>query len=311
MVIQQSDDHLAEQGEQDLKEIRIHGRGGQGAVLAAELLVVAAFEDGLYGQAFPAFGGERRGAAVQAFVRIDTHPIRLRYRVTSPEWIIVLDPTLLDIADVTQGLQPDGVVIINSEKPPTGPVWTRDVSVVSIPAARLATEILGLPLVNTAMLGAFSAATGAVSLLAIQEAFHRRFPGTLGEKNSRAAQAAYDWVRQTGAAPVRVRASRAPLTVPLWESSPGLGAPGQPLHFAAAVGPRTALAYHTGTWRYIRPVFDPEKCTGCGICRMYCPDACILVEGKKHSADYVYCKGCGICARECPADAIRMVSEEG
>ena len=294
-----------------MKEIRIHGRGGQGAVLAAELLVVAAFEDNKYGQAFPAFGGERRGAPVQAFIRMDTRPIRLRHRVNAPDWIVILDPSLLDMADVMQGLRPDGLVVINSEKPPSSLAWTRDALVCCIPATRIAIEVLGQPLVNTAMLGAFSAATGAVSLAAVQTAFRRRFPGELGEKNCRAAQAAHDWYNQTGATLVKVAKSRPALVVTPWETSWGLGAQGQPLHFAAVTGPRSALAYPTGTWRYNRPVFDPEKCTGCGLCEMYCPDTCILVENKKYWADYQYCKGCGVCARECPADAIQMVAEEG
>lgn len=294
-----------------MKEIRIHGRGGQGAVLAAELLTIAAFEDNKYGQAFPAFGGERRGAPVQAFIRLDARPIRLRYRVTTPDWIIILDPTLLEVVDVMRGLRPDGLVVINSERSPSSLPLTQDAWVCCIPATRIAMEILGQPLVNTAMLGAFSAATGAVSLAAVQNAFRHRFPGKLGEKNSQAAQAAYDWYFQTGAAPVKVAKTRPAFSVKPWETTLGLGAQGQRLHFAAVTGPRTALAYQTGTWRYNRPVFDLEKCTGCGFCEMYCPDTCILVDGKKYFADYDYCKGCGICVNECPADAIQMVAEEG
>jgi pyruvate ferredoxin oxidoreductase gamma subunit len=292
-----------------LKEIRIHGRGGQGAVLAAELLVVAAFEDNKYGQAFPAFGGERRGAPVQAFIRVDERPIRLRYRVTVPDWIIVLDPSLLEITDVLQGLRPEGLVVINSEMPPSSLAWTQDTQVCCIPATRIALEILGQPLVNTAMLGAFSAATGAVSLEAVQLAFRRRFPRELGEKNSRAAQAAYDWFHNMEVAPTKVVKSRLAIGVEPWKTSGGLGAPGCPLHFAAVTSPRTALANPTGTWRYSRPVFDHEKCTGCGFCEMYCPDACVWIENAKYYVDYKYCKGCGICAQECPANAIRMVDE--
>jgi pyruvate ferredoxin oxidoreductase delta subunit len=133
----------------------------------------------------------------------------------------------------------------------------------------------------------------------------------LGEKNSRAAQAAFDWFHRTGAAPVKVMKSRPAFALAPWKTSGKLGAQGQPIHFAAVTGPLTALAYPTGTWRYSRPIFDLEKCTGCGFCEMYCPDNCVLVENKKYYADYEYCKGCGICARECPADAIQMVMEEG
>jgi pyruvate ferredoxin oxidoreductase gamma subunit len=293
-----------------LKEIRIHGRGGQGAVLAAELLVVAAFEDNKYGQAFPAFGGERRGAPVQAFIRMDTRPIRLRHRVYKPDCLIVLDSSLLEMTDVMQGLAPDGVVLINNEKPASSLAWSSEGLVYSVPATRIAFEALGQPLVNPAMLGAFSAVTDWVSLGAIQAAFRRRFPGEMGDKNSRAAQMAYDWIRQTKPTPVRVTPTGQARGAATWEASLGLGAPGRPLHFAAVTAPRTALAYTTGTWRYSRPVFDLEKCNGCGFCAMYCPDSCVLVENHKYYPDYVYCKGCGICAHECPADAIHMIPEE-
>lgn len=293
-----------------MKEIRIHGRGGQGAVLAAELLVVAAFEDNKYGQAFPAFGGERRGAPVQAFIRLDTRPIRVRHRVYQPDCLIVLDSSLLEMTDVMQGLAPDGVVLINHEKPASSLAWSSEGLAYSVPATRIAFEALGQPLVNPAMLGAFSAVTEWVSLGAIQTAFRRRFPGEMGDKNSRAAQTAYDWIRQTKPRPVRVAPTGHPRGVAAWEASPGLGAPGRPLHFAAVTAARTALAYTTGTWRYSRPVFDLEKCNGCGFCAMYCPDSCVSVENRKYYPDYVYCKGCGICAHECPAGAIQMIPED-
>jgi pyruvate ferredoxin oxidoreductase gamma subunit len=293
-----------------LKEIRIHGRGGQGAVLAAELIVLAAFQDNKFGQAFPAFGGERRGAAVQAFIRLDERPIRLRYRVTAPDWILVLDPTLLDVTDVMQGMKQDGLVLINSEHPPSSLGWTQQAQVCCIPATRIALEVLGQPLANTAMLGAFSAVTSAVSLDALLKTFQQRFKHSAAKKNCLAAQSAFDWVKNNRISPQRVEASRPVPAVRPTENYQGLGAPGHPLHFAAVTAPRSSLAYRTGTWRYSRPVFDPEKCSGCGFCEMYCPDTCIIVENKKYYADYEYCKGCGICAHECPEEAILMVPEE-
>lgn len=291
-------------------EIRIHGRGGQGAVLAAELLVVAAFEDQKYGQAFPAFGGERRGAPVQAFVRLHASPIRVRHRVNTPDCLIVLDASLLEMTDILQGLVPHGTVLINNERPAAALSWSSEALVYSIPATRIALETFGQPLVNPAMLGAFAAVTGAVSLTAIQSAFQRRFPGPLGEKNVRAAQSAHDWCREANALPVHVTGTGQLPSQASWDASPGLGAPGRPLHFAAVTAPRTALAYPTGAWRYSRPVFDFDKCNGCGFCAMYCPDACVVVENKKYNADYAYCKGCGICALECPTHAIQMIPEK-
>jgi len=291
-----------------LKEIRLHGRGGQGAVSAAELLAVAAFEDGKYGQAFPAFGGERRGAPVQAFVRLDGKPIRLRYRVTRPDYVLIMDSTLLEMVDVLMGLQPGGMVIVDSEHPADQLAWTGEATAYSVPATRIALEVFGQPFVSAPVMGGFAAATGEVSLSAIQFAYRHRFPGRLGEKNSEAAQSGFDWVARNEG--VRVAKTRTLGQQAEWASSPGLGAPGRPLHFAAVIAPRTSIAYPTGGWRYNHPVVDVALCNGCGICEMYCPDGCMLMVDKKAVPDYVYCKGCGICADECSRHAITMVVEE-
>jgi pyruvate ferredoxin oxidoreductase gamma subunit len=293
-----------------LKEIRIHGRGGQGAVLAAELLVVAAFEDGRYGQAFPAFGGERRGAPVQAFIRLDTRPVRVRYRVNQPDYVIILDRTLPAMVDVLSGFRPGGLVFLDSEKSPAALPWSADAPVYAVPATAIALEVFGQPLVNPAMLGAWAAGTGEVSLTAIQRAYEHRFPGALGEKNWRAAQRGYDFIK-AGAAPVQVTRSAQAIGQPIqWEREAVAGVPGQPLHFASVVAARTSLAYPTGSWRYNQPYVDPEACNGCGVCEMFCPDTSIQVVNKLAVVDYDFCKGCGICAEECAREAIEMVGEE-
>ncbi len=103
-----------------MKEIRIHGRGGQGSVTAAELIAVAAFEDGKWSQAFPYFGTERRGAPVTAFARISDRKIRVRSQVYEPDYVIVQDPSLLSSVDVASGLKSDGLIIVNSEKDAVG-----------------------------------------------------------------------------------------------------------------------------------------------------------------------------------------------
>ena len=291
-----------------MKEIRIHGRGGQGVVLAAELLVVAAFEDGKYGQAFPFFGGERRGAPVQAFIRLDARPVRLRYRVTQPDTVIILDRTLPDMVDVLSGLRPAGSALIDTERSPVTLPWSAEADVYAVPATHIAMQVFGQPFVNPAMLGAWAAVTREVSLAGIQRAFQQRFPGPLGEKNSQAVQMGYDFIC-AGAEPVKVSPSQRVWGGTVWDKSPGLGAPGQPLHFAAVVAPRTSLAYPTGGWRYSRPIVDAEICNGCGVCEMFCPDGCLTIADKQAVVDLRFCKGCGICAKECSREAIRMIEE--
>lgn len=173
-----------------MKEIRIHGRGGQGSVTAAELLAVAAFEDGKYSQAFPAFGVERRGAPVTSFVRIDDKPIRLRSQIYQPDYVIVQDVTLVDVVNVASGIKPEGMILINTEKNPES--FNLEAIVKTFDATKLALNILGKPIVNTILIGAFAGVTGEIRVESIKKAVKERFPGSLGEKNAEAVQKAYD-----------------------------------------------------------------------------------------------------------------------
>ncbi len=177
-------------------EIRIHGRGGQGSVTAAELLAVAAFDDGREAQAFPAFGVERRGAPVQAFCRISEKPIRRRSQIYSPDYVIVQDPTLLDTVDVLAGMTADGTVLINSERKASELNLETKAKVVTFPATQIALEELGRPIMNTAIMGAFSGISGAISFDAIERSIRHRFRDELGDKNVSAAKRAYDLVRE-------------------------------------------------------------------------------------------------------------------
>ena len=173
-------------------EIRFHGRGGQGAVTAAEILAKAAFEDGKYCQAFPFFGAERKGAPVMAFTRINDNPIRRRYQVYNPDYVIVLDETLLEAVDVLSGLKDQGKVIINT----TNDVKLgENVDSYNIDATGIALDTLGIPIVNTVMLGAFASATGVVTLDSIVKIIKETFPGKIGEKNAEAAKIAYEQIK--------------------------------------------------------------------------------------------------------------------
>ena len=178
-------------------QIRIHGRGGQGVVTAAELLSVAAFEEGRYAQAFPTFGSERTGAPVVSFCRIDEQPIRIREPIVEPDALIVQDPTLLHQVDLFNGIGHDSFVLINTTRTfdelglaeLSGRV--RPERLVTVPATELAREHVGRPLPNAALLGAFAALTGVVSLGSVEAAIRGRFPAKVADGNAAAARAAH------------------------------------------------------------------------------------------------------------------------
>ncbi len=183
-------------------EVRIHGRGGQGVVTAAELLSVAAFGEGRHAQAFPSFGSERTGAPVVSFCRIDDRPIRVREPVVEPDALIVQDPTLLHQVDVFGGLRPGGYMLINTARTfrdlGLGDFVTgfRSERLLTVPASDLAREHTGRPMGNAALLGGFAALSGLISLDAVAHAIGERFPGAVGEGNIAAARAAHTWVTE-------------------------------------------------------------------------------------------------------------------
>lgn len=178
-----------------MRELRIHGRGGQGSVTAAELIAVAAFEGGVFSQAFPAFGVERRGAPVQAFVRFDNKMIRKRSQVYEPDYIIVQDSTLIKDVNVFLGVKQGGIVIVNTaEKRPAFPV-PDGVKLILIDATTIALKALGLPITNTTLMGAFAAASGEIKFEALENALKHRFPGELATRNIAAAKIAFDTIR--------------------------------------------------------------------------------------------------------------------
>jgi len=179
-------------------EIRTHGRGGQGAVIASKVLANALFKEGRFVQAFPAFGVERRGAPVVAFTRFDDSPIRHRCEIYEPDHLIVLDEALIETVDVTAGLKPGGWIIINTTSNPDSFPYTANFKVAAIDAAGVAwRHRLGsraTPIVNTAIIGALARATGLVGIDAVLEAIEEYAP-VKPEDNKLAARDAYNEVR--------------------------------------------------------------------------------------------------------------------
>ena len=181
-------------------QVRIHGRGGQGVVTAAELLSLAAFDGGRFAQAFPSFGSERMGAPVVSFCRIDDREIRVREPVMEPDALIVVDPALLHQVDLFGGLKSDGFILINSAKGfdelGLGEFVEgfRHERLLTVPAGDLAREHTGRAVANAALLGGFVALSALISFDAVARAIRERFAGTVGEGNVAAAQAAHAWV---------------------------------------------------------------------------------------------------------------------
>ncbi|MCX7299192.1 MAG: 2-oxoacid:acceptor oxidoreductase family protein [Rhodobacterales bacterium] len=178
-------------------QIRIHGRGGQGVVTAAEMVSIAAFEQGKFAQAFPSFGSERTGAPVVSFCRIDDKPIRLREPISAPDALIVQDAHLLHQVNVFQGLKNDGFVLINSRQ-----TWAEmgldEIAarlgpgrLVTLAASDIAMRHIGRPLPNAVLLGGFAALTGIITLEAVVHAIGDKFKGDVAKRNIAAATEAY------------------------------------------------------------------------------------------------------------------------
>ena len=183
-------------------QIRIHGRGGQGVVTAAEMLSIAAFEQGRHAQAFPSFGSERTGAPVVAFCRISDREIRLREPILAPGVLIVQDPTLLHQVDLFQGLKPDGYVLINSRRS-LAELGLDDIvqryrreRLLTLPASEIALKHVGRPLPNAVLLGGFAALSGLITLDAVAHAIAAKFSGKVAHGNVAAATEAFGFVQQ-------------------------------------------------------------------------------------------------------------------
>ncbi|HET9577917.1 MAG TPA: 2-oxoacid:acceptor oxidoreductase family protein [Usitatibacter sp.] len=193
-------------------QVRIHGRGGQGVVTAAEMLSIAAFREGRHAQAFPSFGSERMGAPVVAFCRIDTRPIRLREPVVKPDCVIIQDATLLNQVDVFGGLGKDGFVLINTARDFDALGLAdfvrgrRRERLATVNATELALKHIGRPVPNAALLGAFAALTRQITLDAVAAAIEETFSEKLARANIAAASAAYAAIHAATQEPVDAQA---------------------------------------------------------------------------------------------------------
>jgi pyruvate ferredoxin oxidoreductase gamma subunit len=175
----------------DLMEIRIHGRGGQGNVVAAYLLAEAAIAAQFFAQAFPFFGAERRGAPVTAFVRFSKSPFKRRSAIECPQALIIQDPHLLNLTETMHGFDANGTLVINSGRKKAAPPHHAAGKVIAFPATEMAEEILGRPIPNVALVAAFMGALNIFPIDGLEKALERRFPKAVAEKNIALARKCY------------------------------------------------------------------------------------------------------------------------
>ncbi|MDI6605786.1 MAG: 2-oxoacid:acceptor oxidoreductase family protein [Candidatus Omnitrophota bacterium] len=179
-----------------MKEIRIHARAGQGAITTAAILGEAYFKEGLYPYAFPSFGAARMGAPMNAFVRVDSKPVRLRCQIYEPDFVIIVDATLMRGFNCFSGLKEEGVAIINGKEGMETPALKAKQKKFVIPANEIALKTIGRPLGNTALIGAYAAATSELKLDTLIDVVKERFKGKIGEANIQAVKQGYEFIRK-------------------------------------------------------------------------------------------------------------------
>jgi pyruvate ferredoxin oxidoreductase gamma subunit len=280
-----------------VKEMLLVGRGGEGVVLASQLLADTFARAGYWVQSFPEFKPERRGAPISAFLRWDESPIRRRYKVHDCDVLVVVTPAAPS-SEVVETLRPGGLLVLNRETrfPHTGPF-----DVARVPASRIArrdgvlsTE--GRPMGNVAVLGACVRLLLPEGLAFLEEAVASRL-GDAAEANVHAAREGYARCTRQ-----RTIAGDTP-----FEPDPaGQGAESAWRPPLFPVSTADSLRNHTGTWSLDRPVLT-DACTACALCALFCPEGAISRSGDVMAIDYLYCKGCGICEVVCPVrNAIAM-----
>jgi pyruvate ferredoxin oxidoreductase gamma subunit len=179
-----------------VREIRIHARAGQGAITTANILGEAYFIKGVYAYAFPHFGAARMGAPMNAFVRVDDKPVRIRSQIYEPDFVIVVDSTLLRSVNCLAGLKDDGIAVINQREGIQIPKTKLKQKIYVVPANKIAQEAFGRPLGNTALLGAYAAATGEMDLETMQQSIRSRFMGKIQEGNLKAAKQGFEYIQK-------------------------------------------------------------------------------------------------------------------
>lgn len=247
------------------------------------MLATALYYDGKFTQGIPMYGTERRGAPVVSFLRVGEERINERDLVHEPDLVVVLDPLLGQTVPVTDGLKKGGLVLINHPRGGRETGLGGPFKVATVDATKIAMEVLGRPITNTAILGAFAKVTGLVTLESLEKAVLKQWSGNIGNVNVRAVKRAYDEAND-------------------------------PVDVSDVEGIRVrelgVMDRDVSSWRLFRPEIDAGKCVGCRRCYIFCPEVAIAMAENKAEINYAYCKGCGICFEECPVKAIAFKQEE-
>jgi pyruvate ferredoxin oxidoreductase gamma subunit len=289
---------------------RFHGRGGQGVKTASRILGNAAHFEGYYTQDFPIYGAERRGAPVVAFTRISDEPTPIPERgyIFNPNLIILADESLLNdpIVNPISGLQNSGTLFINTSKPVDKIFINRDdVRIVVEDLIDLSLKYVGKPVLSTSLGAVAAKLTGIIRWVSLEEGVKEELleigiRGEMLEKNILLAKACFERVYPT------------PLPIPkLAEPRKIVKINWMPVDLTIPeirnVG--NTRVRKTGNWRIFKPILNPEKCTRCGICVIYCPEGVITMTDNGLEIDYDNCKGCLICFNECPVKAFNYIRE--
>lgn len=245
-----------------------------------------------------------------AFTRIDDKKIYRKTQVLEPDFVVVLDESLIEGVNVVEGLKKGGMVIVNTARKPEEVDVGIDVKLATVDATTVALEVLKQPATNSAILGAIAKAAGLVKIESVEkgiiQVFGDRLGPKVGELNAKAARVAYDRT-VIGESHGHRQLKTAKKWLPDVNEMP-LGAASIPMKTdAGLVGPGSFVENRTGSWKVFKPEYDKEKCNMCNFCWFYCPEGCIYRRGELMEFDMEYCKGCGICANECPQEAIKMV----
>ncbi|MBS7526179.1 2-oxoacid:acceptor oxidoreductase family protein [Fusibacter paucivorans] len=290
-------------------EIRLHGRGGQGAVIAAEMLANAFVLGGRYASVFPSFGVERRGSAVMAFARYSDDPIREKTRVYHPDILMILDPTLLEKKEIYNGFKRGGTIIASAKSvDQILSMGVKPARIGLIDGMSIAFEETGTNITNVIMLGAFAKVTGLVEVDHLKTAVEGQFAGKLLNKNIGALARGYNETQlyEYEVAEEDDEGEHLYMQKKIACEAP----PKTPFESAWKDCDKGFQTIQTGEWRFMRPTLNKKACRQCGWCSLYCPTGCIKAsEDRYFVPNFDYCKGCGVCARECPAHAIKMVIE--